>query len=276
VLGTHLAPPADNVGFYNRWQLPYALLVAGFIGFSQFLDYSFNSAKMVIRKLLPPFVLAIFSGLPFIISGVITDFKFILFLFFILFALFASLVNMFFRTSKPRNIGGVLSHLGFILFLLGTLITFSNSRIISTNTSRYDFGNEKSNAENLMLMKGDTLYMAGFYVTYANKLRKGNTTEYRIDFLKMKKEGMKHEFSLYPSVNVHPSMGAVYNPSTRHFPLMDYYTYISQVGEDPDYIVIKAIMNPYINILWAGASLMVSGLAYSTFRRIRLRRPGRL
>jgi cytochrome c-type biogenesis protein CcmF len=276
VFGTHVAPPADNVGFYNRWQLPYALLVAGFIGFSQFLDYSINSAKMVIRKLLPPFVLAILSGLPFVISGVITNFNFILFLFFILFALFASLVNLLFRTSKPRNIGGVLSHLGFILFLLGTLVTFSNSRIISTNTSRYDFGNEKSNAENLMLMKGDTLYMAGFYVTYVDKLRKGNTTEYRIDFLKMKREGMKHEFSLYPSVNVHPSMGAVYNPSTRHFPLMDYYTYVSQVGEDPDYIVIKAIMNPYINILWAGAILMISGLAYSTFRRIRLGRPDRL
>jgi cytochrome c biogenesis factor len=152
------------------------------------------------------------------------------------------------------------------------LITFSNSRIISTNTSRFDFGNEKNNAENLMLMKGDTLYMAGFYVTYVNKLKTGNTTVYRIDFLKMKETGMIHQFSLYPSVNVHPRMGAVYNPSTRHFPLTDYYTYVSQVGEGPDYIVIKAIMNPYINILWAGALLMVFGLAYSTFRRIRLRR----
>jgi cytochrome c biogenesis factor len=71
-------------------------------------------------------------------------------------------------------------------------------------------------------------------------------------------------------------MGAVYNPSTRHFPLMDYYTYISQVGEGPDYIVIKAIMNPYINILWLGAILMVFGLAYSTLKRIRLRRPDNL
>jgi len=276
VFGTSVAPPADNVGFYNRWQLPYALLVAGFIGFSQFLNYSANTPGTVFRKILPPFLLAFLSSLPFVISGVIRNFNFFLFLFFILFALFASLTNLFFRSSRPRNPGAVLTHLGFIVFLLGTLITFSNSRIISTNTSRFDFGNEKNNAENLMLTKGDTLYMAGFYVTYLEKFRQGNTTEYRIDFLKMKGSGMIHQFSLFPSVNVHPSMGAVYNPSTRHFPLMDYYTYISQVGEGPDYIVIKAIMNPYINILWLGAILMVFGLAYSTLKRIRLRRPDNL
>ena len=104
--------------------------------------------------------------------------------------------------------------------------------------------------------------MAGFYVTYVNHSRIGNTTFYRVDFLRMKEGKMAKQFSLYPSVNVHPRMGAVYN----------YYTYISQVGEGPDFIVIKAIMNPFINVLWAGALLMVSGLGYSTVRRIRLRR----
>ena len=133
-------------------------------------------------------------------------------------------------------------------------------------------GNEKSNAENLMLVKNDTLYMAGFYVTYVNKSRSGNTTFYRVDFLRMKEGKLKQQFSLYPSVNVHPRMGAVYNPATRHYPLIDYYTYIAQVGEGPDYIVIKAIMNPFINVLWAGALLLVFGLTYSTLRRLRLRR----
>jgi len=114
--------------------------------------------------------------------------------------------------------------------------------------------------------------MAGFYVTYVNHSRAGNTTYYRVDFLRMKDGKMNRQFSLYPSVNVHPRMGAVYNPETRHYPLMDYYTYISQVGEKPEYIVIKAIMNPFINVLWAGALLMVFGLGYSTLRKIRLRR----
>lgn len=77
------------------------------------------------------------------------------------------------------------------------------------------------------------------------------------------------EFSLYPSVNIHPGMGAVYNPSTRHFLSRDYYVYITHVGHEPDYIVIRVIMNPYINILWAGAILMISGFGYAAWRRIR-------
>ena len=272
LFGTHVAPPTDNVGFYNRWQMPYAMLVAGFIGFSQFLNYSFNGFKATLKKFLFPAILALLVSVPFVISGIVTQFAFVVFLFFILFGFFATLANMFFRTSFPGNTGGQLTHLGFILFLLGTLITFSNSNVISSNTSKYDLGTEKSNAENLMLVKSDTLYMAGMYVTYVSNSKAGNTTYYRVDFLRMKDGKITKQFSLYPSVNVHPRMGAVYNPATEHFPLMDYYTYIAQVGEGPEYIVIKAIMNPYINVLWAGSVLIVFGLAYSTFRRIRLRR----
>ena len=272
VLGTHLAPPTDNVAFYNRWQMPYALLVVVFIGFSQFLNYSSNRLKEALKKLALPAILALLASLPFLISGIVTQPAFVLFLYFILFGFFAIIANIIFKTSFPGNTGALIAHLGFIIFLLGTLITFSNSRVISTNTSRYDMGNEKSNAENLMLVKNDTLYMAGFYVTYVNKSRLGNTTFYRVDFLRMKEGKLKQQFSLYPSVNVHPRMGAVYNPATRHYPLIDYYTYIAQVGEGPDYIVIKAIMNPFINVLWAGALLLVFGLTYSTLRRLRLRR----
>ena len=271
VFGTHVAPPTDNVGFYNRWQLPYALLVAAFIGLSQFLNYSSNHWKETLKKLALPALMALLGTLPFMISGIVTRFTFVLLLFFILFGLFATLSNILFRTSFPRNTGGVLTHLGFLIFLLGTLITFSNSRVISTNTSRYDLGDVKNNTENLMLVRGDTLFMSGFYVTYVNNSRLENTTTYRVDFLRMNDGKMTRQFSLYPSVNVHPRMGAVYNPATRHYPMMDYYTYIAQVGEKPDYIVIKAIMNPFINVLWAGALLMVFGLGYSTVRRIRLR-----
>jgi len=272
VFGTSVAPPTDNVGFYNRWQLPYALLVALFIGVSQFLNYTSNPWKETLKKAIFPAVLALLATIPFLITGIVTQFIFMLFLYFILFGLFASFANIIFRTAFPLNTGAVITHIGFIIFLLGTLITFSNSKVISTNTSQYDLGDERSNAENLMLVKSDTLYMAGYYATYVSKSSVGSTSYYRVDFLRMKDGKMKKEFSLYPSVNVHPRMGAVYNPATEHYAMMDYYTYIAQVGDKPDYIVIKAIMNPFINVLWAGSLIMVFGLVYSTVRRIRLRR----
>jgi cytochrome c-type biogenesis protein CcmF len=154
--------------------------------------------------------------------------------------------------------------------VLGTIMTFSNSKTISANTSRFDLGDTKANAENLLLVRGDTLYMSGFYVVYNNSTQAGNTTTYAVDFLKTDKGKYVKTFTLYPSVNRNPRMGDVYNPDTRHFLWKDYYTYISSAGKSPDdYIVVKAIMNPYINVLWAGAILMIAGFSYAFVRRAR-------
>lgn len=271
IFGTDIAPPVNSIGFYNRWQTPFALLIAGFIAFCQFLNYNTNEPKVFFRKMIVPLVISIILCIPFVVSGIVTKLNFIFFLFFILFAIISSLFNLIFQTAKPRNPGAILTHIGVAVFLLGTVITFSNSVTVSSNTSEYDLGNMKSNAENLMLIKSDTLYMGGYYVTYIDKKIRGNETDYRVDFLKYKDGKFSNEFSLFPSVNVHPRMGAVYNPATRHFLNRDYYTYIAHVGNEPDYIVIKVIMNPYINVLWGGAILMTIGLGYSAWRRIRSR-----
>jgi len=270
ILGTDIAPPVNVKDFYNKWQALFALLIAGFIAFCQFLNYSANEPKTFFKKALLPFCISIILSVPFIVSGVIQQTGYILLLFFILFSIASSFYNLFFRTAKPRNMGAFLTHLGLTLFLLGALVTFSNSTTISSNTSRFDFGDVKNNAENLILMKNDTLYMNGFHVVYVNNKIKANETEYRIDFLKPGRGKLNKEFSLFPSVNIHPRMGAVYNPAIRHFPDRDYYAYITHVGNEPDYIVIKVIMNPYINVLWIGAILMIFGIGFSAWRRIRL------
>jgi cytochrome c-type biogenesis protein CcmF len=269
LFGTDIAPPTDRVGFYNRWQIPYALLIAGFIAFSQYLNYNSNHPREFFRKMLIPFGISIVFLIPFILSGIVKELNYILMLFFVLFSIISSIYNLIFRTSSPRNLAGVITHIGFALFLLGTLLTFSNSRTISTNTSSYDLGTAKANAESLLLMRGDTLYMSGFYVSYTNKTRKGNLTEYQVDFMKRRNGDFYKEFTLFPSINKNQRMGDVYNPDTRHFFLKDYYTYISFASSEPDYIVINAILNPYINVLWVGAIVMTFGLGYAFWRRIR-------
>jgi cytochrome c-type biogenesis protein CcmF len=272
IFGTDIAPPGDRVGFYNRWQIPYALLIAAFIAFSQFLNYNQNDSRSFFRKMLIPLGISIVLTVLLIFSGVVRELNLILMLFFVLFAIISSVYNLILKTSTPINPGAIITHTGFAVFLLGTLLTFSNSKTITTNSSSYDLGNEKSNAESLVLMRHDTLYMGGFYLTYKNKVPKGNTTIYEVDFLKRKDDKFIRQFTLFPSVNRHPRMGDVYNPDTRHLLMKDYYMFISQASAEPDYIVIQAIMNPYINILWTGALLMTFGLAYSFWKRIRNRR----
>jgi len=248
VFGTDIAPPTDPVAFYNRWQTPYALLLAAFIAFSQILHYSTNDAGLFLRRLVFPAGSAVILTVPLVLTGVVTQLNFILVVFFTLFALMASIYNTISLKTRPRNLAAFITHVGFVIFILGAVITFSNSRVISSNTSQYDLGDGRANAENLVLMRGDTLQMSGFYVTYVSNRAVGNTTYYRVDFLREDNGRLSTAFTLNPSVNVHPKMGAVYNPDTRHFPGSDFYTYIATVSQEPDYIVIKAIMNPYINV----------------------------
>jgi cytochrome c-type biogenesis protein CcmF len=268
---THIAPPSDRIGFYNRWQTPFVLLVAGFIAFTQFLLYNENSGRVFLKKMVVPLGLSVAVLILFMMNGIISRMNLVLAVFFILFAILSTLYNLIFQTSRPRNLAAILTHSGFLFFVLGTILTFSNSKTISTNTSRFDLGDVKSNAENLMLVKGDTLYMSGFYVVYNSESKAGNTTTYAVDFLKTKKGKYVKAFTLYPSVNRNPRMGDVYNPDTRHFLWTDYYTYISSTGIKPDYIVVKAIVNPYINVLWTGAILMIAGFAYAFLRRLKKR-----
>jgi cytochrome c-type biogenesis protein CcmF len=268
---TDIAPPVDRVGFYNRWQMPYALLIAGFIAFSQFLSYGNNDPGAFLKRLFIPLIAAIIITIALVMADVVTRMNFILVIVFTLFALLSSVYNLIFLATKPRNTGAIITHIGFVIFVLGTILTFSNSQVISSNTSDFDLGDNRSNAENLVLMRNDTLYMNGFYVSYVKNKAEGNTTVYQVDFMSKKQGKIKPEFSLYPSVNIHPKMGAVYNPDTRHLLGRDYYTYIANVSKDPDYIVIKAILNPYINILWSGSLIMTLGLAIAFMKRARRR-----
>ncbi|MDD4603758.1 MAG: cytochrome c biogenesis protein CcsA [Bacteroidales bacterium] len=268
---SNIAPPTDRVGIYNRWQIPYVMLIAGFIASCQFLKYDKNEPRLFFRKLLIPLAISIAIIIFLIVGKVIVQLNFIFFAFFLIFALVSILENLFFQTSRPRNIPAIISHLGFIVFILGVLLTFSNSVVISANTSKYDFGDLKTNAENLMLVKGDTLIMDGFHISYIDSCKTGNVTHYQIDFLKKSGRKYIHEFTLNPSVNIHPRMGAVYNPDTRHFIDRDFYAYVSSAVNSSEYVVLKVIMNPYINVLWAGALVLMIGFSWALLRRARHR-----
>ena len=269
VFGTGFAPPSGRVEFYNRWQMPYTVLITAFIAFSQLLNYNENNPREFLKKMILPLGTGIVITIPFILQNLVSGLNASLMFLFIVFSIIASINNLIFRTSSPRNWPAIITHIGFGIFLIGTLLTFSNSKTISINTSGYDLGDERKNSENLMMVRNDTLYMGEYYLTYSNNILRGNTTEYQVDFLKREKTRFVKKFSLYPTINRHPRMGEVSNPDTRHFLMRDYYMYVSIAGKDPDYIVIKAIMNPFINILWFGAILMVAGLSYAFVKRMR-------
>jgi cytochrome c-type biogenesis protein CcmF len=115
-----------------------------------------------------------------------------------------------------------------MLFLLGVVLAFSNSMVISHNTTGMGAGKEAENQDNLVLVRGVGKPMGKYMVTYTDAKTKGRETFYQVDFVKMKDAGTgKIDFSLHPSLNVNTRMGNVYNPDTKHFFDKDIYTFLS-------------------------------------------------
>jgi len=135
--------------------------------------------------------------------------------------------------KKTSNVGGAFTHVGFTLFLLGVVLAFSNSHVISRNTSGMGAGQETENQDNLILVRGVGKPMGKYMVTYTDSKTKGRETFYQVDFVKMKDAGTgKIDFSVYPSLNINTRMGNVYNPDTKHFIDKDIYTYLSYAQQN--------------------------------------------
>lgn len=245
--GTDLAPPVEPVAYYNNWQLPYALLVMLMIPVGQYFAYGKNSTrKFYIRLLFSAVVSAVFTA---IIAWLAPLFQIthIAFLFAILFAAVASLDYIFRYVKKVEKAGGFITHVGFAIFLLGVLITFSNSKVVSHNTSAMDLGDPKSNRENLLLMRDSILPMDEYHLKYANREDESIISKYTIEFYEDKEnaEGRKPLFTLTPTINRNQQMGYVYNPDTKHFPMRDVYAFITYAPENdpgqgkPDYKPLK-------------------------------------
>lgn len=226
LFGTGIAPPIDNINFYNTWQMPFAIVIALGIAISQYLWYGVNDTRKFLKKI------AIASGISVVFTVLIalgdhvTGVSRIVLLFSILLASVVSIDFVRQYIKKTSNVGGAFSHLGFLIFLLGVVLAFSNSKIISrSNTGT---GAEGGNQDNIVLVKGIGQPMGRYMVTYTDATTKGRETFYKVDFVKMKDAGTgKVDFSLHPSLNKNMRMGNVYNPDTKHFIEKDIYTYLS-------------------------------------------------
>ncbi len=228
LFGTGIAPPIDNIHFYNTWQMPFAIVIALVMAISQYLWYGPNDVKKFLRKILIASGIAVLLTVFISWGDNVTGSSRIVLLFSILLASVVSIDFIIHYIKETTNIGGAFTHVGFTLFLLGVVLAFSNSQVISQNTSRMAGSSDNENQDNIILVKGIGKPMGKYMVTYTNSKTKGRETFFQVDFVKMKDAGTgKIDFSLHPSLNVNTRMGNVYNPDTKHFIDKDIYTFLS-------------------------------------------------
>lgn len=231
VFGSKLAPPADLIDHYNRWQVPVGIFICLLIGATQFIKYKHSDSTTILKSLSRPFLIsAVATGLSALLIGTFR-FHYYLLLFASIFAV-AGNADYLLTQLKGRfaKAGSTIAHIGIGFILMGALIANGKQEVISRNVKAIDLGKNFKNNENIMIEVGtDTLPMQDYYVTYSGKEKEGKNIYYNIDYFTVNERTGKKEkaFRLRPLIQLNERMGNVAEPATRHSLTHDIYTHVT-------------------------------------------------
>ncbi|SMO65875.1 heme lyase CcmF/NrfE family subunit [Solitalea koreensis] len=246
----NVAPPVDPVGFYNQWQMPFAVIVALISAFAQYLKYKktdsvkfwINTGVSLLMSALVTAVVVYYTllgGLKLVFGENYHNdnpfnWMFVILIYACVFSVItnAKILGEAIK-GKFKLTGSAVAHMGFALMLIGATIAASQKRVISINTSGFDYGKEfdsKNKRENVLLWKGESMKMDKYLVTYTGDTTEGVNTYYRVNY-KVVDESNKvvENFDLNPLGQINPTMGLVASPDTRHYLTHDIYTHVSSV-----------------------------------------------
>lgn len=232
IFGTNFAQSAERLAYYNKWQLPLAIIISLVLAVSQFLKYKNTKPSELFKNLALSFIISIALTIVLSIGFEIKQILIILMIFSAALAVTAN-IDYWVRilSGKIRLIGSSVAHVGFGLILMGAVISTSQSDVISENTSMYDvsiLGEDFTNSENILMMKDDTLMMGDYFVSYRGKRKEGLYIHYTVDYMQANTNGeLENVFTLYPFVQLNPRMGNVAEPYTKHYLDRDVYTHIT-------------------------------------------------
>jgi len=238
VFGTKMAPPTDLVHFYNKWQLPFAVVIAIVSGFTQFLKYkNTDSRKFFISISMTVAMAVLLTAAMAYLTNVYSNYMFVILLFAAIFSILsnAKILGEAFK-GKWKLAGSAVAHIGFALILAGAMIAAATSKVISINDSGISYGEDfdKSNnsKENILLYINEPVKMNEYTVTYMGDTTTGPNTFYRVNYkvLDEKTGKMKEEFNLYPNAQQNVKMKQIIaSPDTKHYLFHDIYTHVSVV-----------------------------------------------
>jgi cytochrome c-type biogenesis protein CcmF len=167
---TSMAPPADQVMFYTRFQIWFGIGIAMLTGIGQFFWWKKLEKGKVYQEFALPIVISlVLSTLIMALSG-LRDLSFLLLLSSGIFAIVSNLRTLFkLSTKKIKLSGGAVSHIGVSLMLIGILYSSGLSKVISLNRSGMTYSSdlpEEVNKENILLFQDQPVEMDNYNLTY--------------------------------------------------------------------------------------------------------------
>ncbi|MBI3219033.1 MAG: cytochrome c biogenesis protein CcsA [Bacteroidetes bacterium] len=167
---SNLAPPANQIEFYSKFQLWFGVAVAFISGTGQFFWWKKIDKEKLKSELLTP-VLITFLVFALIIA--IAKIYSIPYLILTLAGIYLIISNVKVMLSllkiNPRLSGGAIAHIGVGLMLIGVLFSAGYSKVVSLNNTGMLISKDLPtdfNRDNLLLFINEPRSMAGYDIEY--------------------------------------------------------------------------------------------------------------
>ncbi|MBS0000791.1 MAG: cytochrome c biogenesis protein CcsA [Cyclobacteriaceae bacterium] len=182
---SNMAPPADQIVFYTRIQLWFALGIGILTALGQFFWWRKMKSNKLFYEFAVPLVITLLVSTLIMVLSDIRELPLLLLITAAVFAIISNGITLIrFNQSPYRLSGGAVAHIGVALMIIGIVYSSGMSRIISLNRSGMlyssDFPDE-INKENILLFHDQTKEMDQYRMTYTGKRIKVKGNYFRRD-----------------------------------------------------------------------------------------------
>lgn len=167
---SNLAPPADQIAFYSKFQLWFAVAVALLSGTGQFFWWKRISSEKLKKELLAPLLITLVMFALVISIARISDPTYLILTLAGIYIVVSNLkVLRGVLKVNPSLSGGALSHIGIGLALVGIMFSAGYSKVVSLNNTGMLISSGLStefNRDNLLLFVNEPRSMAGYDIEF--------------------------------------------------------------------------------------------------------------
>ena len=174
---SNMAPPADQIEFYTKFQLWFAVALAMLTAVGQFFWWQKMDKKALKDALLTPYIISVLLSAAIIVLAKVYDWKYIIIVLAGTFTITANSVILakILKKSTFKLAGGSLAHIGLGMILIGIMFSSGYSDTISINMSGLTYSNsweDELNKEHVLLWINKPTQMKDYTVIYRGRQKK--------------------------------------------------------------------------------------------------------
>ncbi|MCH7397271.1 cytochrome c biogenesis protein CcsA [Belliella sp. DSM 107340] len=199
---SNMAPPTDQVGFYTKFQLWFAVVLALLTAVGQFFWWNKMDGKTLKDTLVMPYIISVLIAALIIVLGKVYNVSYIVVVLAGSFTIVANATILFklLKKSTFKLAGGSLAHIGLGMILIGVMFSSGYSETISYNLSGLTYKNsfeDEINKEHVLLWINKPTQIKDYTAIYRGRQKKVVGVPGLVESKILKKaEGVNHAIAL--------------------------------------------------------------------------------